>query len=345
MKVFKLSDVQADAILNMRLRNLRKLEEMEIRAEEKALREERTKIKALIGSTPQQWKTIAGQIKELKTAFGPKTDLGKRRTTFAEAPTHDEAAIEEAMVVREPITVVVSDKGWIRALRGHVSDLSGVTFKTDDELKFAFPTETTAKVLIFASNGKFYTLEASKLPGGRGHGEPVRLYFDIEQDADVVAALAYQGGRKFLVASHSGNGFMVPEDEVLGTTRKGKQVLNLKGPDKAAAMTTVDGELIAAVGANRKMVIFPIDQVPEMTRGRGVRLQRYKEKGLTDVTTFKADAGLTWTDGAGRSFTLPMKELKDWRGNRADAGRIVPKGFPKNNTFRGAPGAKGGEEE
>jgi topoisomerase-4 subunit A len=345
MKAFKLSDVQADAILNMRLRNLRKLEEMEIRAEEKALREERSKTKALIGSTPQQWKTIAGQIKELKTTFGPKTDLGKRRTSFAEAPEHDEAAIEEAMVVREPITVVGSEKGWIRALRGHVTDLSGVTFKTDDELKFAFPTETTAKILIFASNGKFYSLEASKLPGGRGHGEPVRLYFDIEQDADVVAALAYQGGRKFLVASYGGNGFVVPEDDVLGTTRKGKQVLNLKGADKAAAMTTVDGELVATIGANRKMVIFALDQLPEMTRGRGVRLQRYKEKGLSDVTTFKADDGLTWIDGAGRTQALSMKELKDWRGKRADAGRIA-QGLPKNNKFRGAPtgGKSGGDE-
>lgn len=337
MKTFKLSDVQADAILNMRLRNLRKLEEMEIRAEDKALREERTKLKSLIGSTAQQWKTIAGQIKEIKNTFGPKTDIGRRRTTFGIAPAHDEAAIEEAMVVREPITVVVSEKGWIRALRGHVSDLSGVTFKTDDALKFAFPTETTAKILIFAGNGKFYTLEASKLPGGRGHGEPVRLYFDIEQDADIVAALAYQGGRKFLVASYAGNGFVVPEDDVLGTTRKGKQVLNLKAPDKAAAMVTVEGELAAAIGANRKMVIFALNQVPEMGRGRGVRLQRYKEKGLSDVTTFKGDDGLTWTDGAGRSFTLPMKELKDWRGNRADAGRIAPKGFPKNNKFRSPP--------
>ena len=262
MKTFKLSEVQADAILNMRLRNLRKLEEMQIRAEDKALREERNKLKSLIGSTDQQWKTIAGQIKEMKVTFGPKTDLGKRRTTFGIAPAHDEAAIEEAMVVREPITVVVSDKGWIRALRGHVADLSGITFKTDDALKFAFPTETTAKILIFGSNGRFYTLDASKLPGGRGHGEPVRMYFDLEQDADVVAALAYQGGRKFLVASHGGNGFVVPEDEVLGTTRKGKQVLNLKAPDKAAALTTVDGELVAVVGENRKMVIFKLDRCP-----------------------------------------------------------------------------------
>ena len=340
MKTFKLTDVQADAILNMRLRNLRKLEEMEIRAEDKALREERTKLKALVASPAQQWKTISGQIKEIREKFGPKTDIGKRRTTFGIAPAHDEAAIEEAMVVREPITVVVSEKGWIRALRGHVSDFSGVSFKTDDALKFAFPTETTAKVMIFGSNGRFYTLDASKLPGGRGHGEPVRLFIDLE-NADVVAALAYQGRRKFLVASHQGNGFVVAEDECLGTTRKGKQVLNLKGPDKAGAMTTVDGELVATIGGNRKMVIFPLNQVPEMGRGRGVRLQRYKEKGLSDVTTFTAEVGLTWNDAAGRSFTLSMKELKDWRGNRADAGRIAPKGFPKNNKFRSLPSSNG----
>jgi topoisomerase-4 subunit A len=340
MKTFKLTDVQADAILNMRLRNLRKLEEMEIRAEDKALREERTKLKALVASPAQQWKTISGQIKEIREKFGPKTDIGKRRTTFGIAPAHDEAAIEEAMVVREPITVVVSEKGWIRALRGHVSDFSGVSFKTDDALKFAFPTETTAKVMIFGSNGRFYTLDASKLPGGRGHGEPVRLFIDLE-NADVVAALAYQGRRKFLVASHQGNGFVVAEDECLGTTRKGKQVLNLKAPDKAGAMTTVDGELAATIGGNRKMVIFPLNQVPEMGRGRGVRLQRYKEKGLSDVTTFTAEVGLTWNDAAGRSFTLPMKELKDWRGNRADAGRIAPKGFPKNNKFRSLPSSNG----
>jgi topoisomerase-4 subunit A len=343
MKTFKLSDVQADAILNMRLRNLRRLEEMEIRAEDKALREERTKLKALIGSTAQQWKTIAAQIKQLKETFGPKTAIGKRRTTFGIAPAHDEAAIEEAMVVREPVTVVVSDKGWIRALRGHVTDFSGVAFKTDDTLKFAFPTETTAKIMIFGSNGRFYTIDASKLPGGRGHGEPVRLFIDLE-DADVVAALAHQGGRKFLVASYAGNGFVVAEDECLGTTRKGKQVLNLKAPDKARAMTTVDGELAAAIGMNRKILIFPLNQAPEMGRGRGVRLQRYKEKGLSDVTTFMAETGLSWTDAAGRSFTLPMKELKDWRGNRADAGRIAPKGFPKNNKFHSLQsGGKNGE--
>jgi topoisomerase-4 subunit A len=348
IKTFKISEVQADAILNMRLRNLRKLEEMEIRAEDKALRDELKKLKSLIGSEEQQWTAIAGQIKELKEKFGPKTEIGKRRTTFAEAPSHDVAAIEEAMVVREPVTIVVSEKGWIRALRGHVADLSGVAFKNDDALKFAFPTESTAKILIFGSNGRFYTIEASKLPGGRGHGEPVRLFIDLEQEADVVSAFAYQGGRKFLVASYEGNGFIVPEDEVLGTTRKGKQVLNLKAPDRAAAMTIVDGDLVATVGENRKMVIFGIDQVPEMTRGRGVRLQRYKEKGLADVVVFSVETGMTWSDSAGRSFTLPLKELKDWRGSRSDAGRLAPKGFPKSNKFRAGPnggnGKNGGDE-
>ncbi|HEY4140615.1 MAG TPA: DNA topoisomerase IV subunit A, partial [Pseudolabrys sp.] len=344
IKTFKITEVQAEAILNMRLRNLRKLEEMEIRSEEKELKEERAKIKSLLGSPDQQWKAITGQIKEIKNTFGPKTEIGKRRTTFGEAPEHDEAAIEEAMVVREPITVVVSDKGWIRALRGHVTDMSGVAFKTDDSLKFAFPTETTAKVLIFAGNGKFYTLDGSKLPGGRGHGEPVRMFFDIEQDAEIVAAMPYVGGRKFLVASYGGNGFIVPEDETLGTTRKGKQVLNLKAPDKAVALTAVEGDTVASIGTKRKMLVFPLAEIPEMTRGRGVRLQRYADGGLSDVTIFKADEGLTWLDGAGRTQTMTMKELKDWRGKRADAGRIA-QGLPKNNKFRGVPAAAKSDED
>ncbi|HEU5017307.1 MAG TPA: DNA topoisomerase IV subunit A [Pseudolabrys sp.] len=336
IKTFKLTDIQADAILNMRLRNLRKLEEMEIRAEDKSLRKERTELKALIGSTDEQWKTVASEIRELKETFGPKTELGRRRTTFADAPEHDIAAIEQAMVVREPITVVVSEKGWIRALRGHVTDLSGIGFKAGDSLKFAFPTESTGKVLIFGSNGRFYTLDAAKLPGGRGHGEPVRLFIDLEE-ADVVAALAYQGGRKFLVASYRGNGFIVPEDEVLGTTRKGKQVLNLKASDVAAALTTVEGDLVAAVGENRKLLIFPLDQVPEMTKGRGVRLQRYIDKGLSDIATFGVEAGLTWIDSAGRASVRTIKELKDWRGNRADAGRVRPERFLTNGKFRAVP--------
>ena len=333
MKTFKLSDVQAEAILNMRLRNLRRLEEMEIRGEEKDLRAEKKSLEELIRSEKQQWKKIADEIKNLRDKFGPKTPLGKRRTGFAEAPAHDEAAIEEALVEREPITVVVSEKGWMRALRGQVADLSSLAFKADDGLKLAFFAETTSKLLVFATNGRFYTIDAAKLPGGRGHGEPTRLFIDLEQEADVVAVFRYQGGRKFLVASRQGRGFIVAEDECLANTRKGKQVLNVKSPDAACAVTTAEGELVAAIGENRKLLIFPIDQVPEMTRGRGVRLQRHKDGGLSDIKTFEVEKGLGWTDSAGRAFNLTLKELADWRGSRADAGRLAPKGFPKTNKF------------
>jgi topoisomerase IV subunit A len=333
MKTFKLSDIQADAILNMRLRNLRRLEEMEIRQEDKDLRSERTSLKKLIGDEDEQWKKVAAQIKEVRDTFGPKTALGKRRTDFAEAPEHDEAAIEAAMVEREPITVVVSEKGWIRALRGHVADLSGIVFKADDKLKFFFPAETTSKILAFGTNGRFYTIEAAKLPGGRGHGEPIRLFIDLEQEADIVSVFALRGGRKFLVASNAGRGFVVAEDDCIANTRKGKQVLNVKPPDEARAVTPIEGELVAAVGENRKMVIFALEQVPEMGRGSGVRLQRYKDGGLSDIRTFTAAEGLTWIDSASRSFTTPVKELADWRGDRAAAGRLAPKGFPKSNKF------------
>ncbi len=340
MKTFKLSEVQADAILNMRLRNLRKLEEMEIRSEDKELRAERKSLQALIGSEKAQWQKVADEIKKIRATFGPKTPLGKRRTGFAEAPEHDEAAIEEALVEREPVTVVVSEKGWIRALRGTVADLSGIAFKADDSLKFAFPAETTSKCLVFASNGRFYTLDAAKLPGGRGHGEPIRLFIDLEQEADLVAVFRHQGGRKFLIASVQGRGFVVPEDECLANTRKGKQVLNVAPPDAARALAVVEGELVASIGENRKMVVFPLEQVPELARGRGVRLQRYKDGGLSDLKTFKAEEGLGWFDTAGRAFSLTLKELADWRGNRADAGRLAPKGFPRTNRF-GQGGANG----
>src|SRR5579884_3114622 len=340
MKTFKLSEVQADAILNMRLRNLRRLEEMEIRHEDKELRAEKKTIEELLRSEKQQWKKIADEIREVREKFGPKTPLGKRRTTFAEAPEHDETAIEEALVEREPITVVVSEKGWIRALRGHVADLSGLSFKADDALDHAFFAETTSKIMVFATNGRFYTIEAAKLPGGRGHGEPIRLFIELEQQGEIVDVFRYQGGRKLLVASKQGRGFIVPEDECVANTRKGKQILNVKPPDVARAIALVEGEQVAAVGENRKMVVFPIEQVPEMTRGRGVRLQRHKDGGLSDIKTFEVEKGLTWTDSAGRVFTLSLKELADWRGNRADAGRLAPKGFPKNNKFSGAPNGR-----
>jgi topoisomerase IV subunit A len=347
MKTFKLSDVQADAILNMRLRNLRRLEEMEIRQEDKTLRAEKKSIEDLLRSEKQQWKKISDEVRTVRDKFGPKTPLGKRRTGFAQAPAHDEAAIEQALVEREPVTIVVSDKGWIRALRGQVADLAGLSFKADDSLKLAFFAETTSKLLVFATNGRFYTLEAAKLPGGRGHGEPIRLFIDLEQEADIVSVFRYQGGRKLIVGSGQGRGFIAPEDECVANTRKGKQVLNVKAPDAARAVTAVAGDLVATIGENRKMVIFPIEQVPEMTRGRGVRLQRYKDGGLSDIKTFEVEKGLSWVDSAGRIFNLSLKELADWRGNRADAGRLAPKGFPKTNRFGNGEGrsASGADED
>jgi topoisomerase-4 subunit A len=333
MKTFKLSDVQADAILNMRLRALRRLEEIEIRTEEKNLKAELKGVKALLASEDEQWNKISEEVTALREKFGPKTPLGKRRTQFAEAPEHDVTAIEEALVEREPITVVISQKGWVRALKGQQSDLSSLAFKTDDALGFSFFAETTSKLLLFATNGRFYTLDASKLPGGRGHGEPIRLFIDLEQDADIVSLFTNKGGRKFLVASRDGQGFVVNEDDCVANTRKGKQVLNVSPPNEARAVATVVGDTVAVIGENRKMVIFALDQVPEMARGRGVRLQKYKDGGLSDIACFVAADGLAWRDSAGREFSATIKELADWRGNRADAGRLAPKGFPKSNRF------------
>jgi len=333
IKTFNLTDLQADSILNMRLRNLRKLEEMEIRREDKDLRDELKKLKALLKSEDEQWKTVAGEIRKVRETFGPKTELGKRRTSFGEV-SDVEQELAEVLVEREPVTVVVSEKGWVRALRGHVADLSSIAFKADDALQFSFFAETTSKCVFFGSNGKFYTIDASKLPGGRGHGEPVRLFIDLEQDATIVAAFKYQGGRKFILASGEGKGFVVSEDECLANTRKGKQVLNVKAPDRAVAIALVEGDLVATIGENRKMIVFPINQVPEMTRGAGVRLQRYKDGILSDITTFDSKGeGLGWFDAAGRAQLTPLKELAAWRGNRGDAGRVKPDRFPKNNKF------------
>jgi topoisomerase-4 subunit A len=332
MKTFKLTDIQADAILNMRLRNLRKLEEMEIRTEDKNLRSELKGLKSLLGSETEQWSKVGEQVKKVRDMFGPKTPLGKRRTTFADAPEHDLAAIEEAFVEREPVTVVVSEKGWIRTMKGHVADLSGLSFKTDDKLDHAFFAESTSKLLLFATNGKFYSLDVAKLPGGRGHGEPIRMFIDMDQDAAIVSLFVNKGGRKFLIASAEGQGFVVKEDDCVGNTRKGKQVLNVEMPNEARAIATVAGDTVAVIGSNHKMVLFPIDQVPEMARGRGVRLQKYKGATLSDVTTFDSKEGLAWKDSAGRDQSMTMKELADWRGNRADAGRLAH-GLPKSNRF------------
>ena len=332
IKTFKLTDIQANSILNMRLRNLRKLEEMEIRTEDKNLRNELKGIKSLLGSEKDQWDKVSEQIKKVRDMFGPNTPLGKRRTSFADAPEHDLAAIEEAFVEREPVTVVVSEKGWVRTLKGHVADLSGLAFKTDDKLDHAFFAESTSKLLVFATNGKFYSLDVAKLPGGRGHGEPIRMFIDMDQDAAIVSLFVNRGGRKFLIASTEGQGFIVNEDDCVGNTRKGRQVMNVTMPAEATAISVVAGDMVAVIGTNHKMVVFGIDQVPEMARGRGVRLQKYSGGKLSDVTTFDSKDGLSWKDSAGRDQGMTTKELADWRGNRADAGRLAH-GLPKSNKF------------
>ncbi|MGF6309741.1 topoisomerase-4 subunit A [Bradyrhizobium sp. i1.8.4] len=332
IKTFNLTDVQADAILNMRLRNLRRLEEMEIRTEDKDLRKELKGIEGLLGSETEQWTKVSDQVRKVRDLFGPKTPLGKRRTTFADAPEHDLAAIEEALVEREPCTVVISEKGWVRTLKGHVEDLSGLAFKTDDKLEHSFFAETTSKLLLFATNGKFYSLDVAKLPGGRGHGEPIRMFIDLEQDAAIISLFVNKGERKFLIASSEGQGFIVKEEDCVGNTRKGKQVLNVEMPNEARAITTVSGDTVAVIGTNHKMVLFGLDQVPEMARGRGVRLQKYSSASLSDVAVFDSKTGMTWKDSAGREHSMTMKELADWRGNRADAGRLAH-GLPKSNKF------------
>jgi topoisomerase-4 subunit A len=329
---FKLTEVQAEAILNLRLRALAKLEEIEIRAEHGRLSQERRELRALLKSEDLQWQRIADEIRATRERYSKKTELGRRRTSFAEAPVI-EVDLEQAMIEKEPITVILSEKGWIRALKGHPDDLSKLDFKQGDGLKRAVKAYTTDKLLISATNGKFFALLGGELPGGRGHGEPLRLMVDLEENHDALDLFVYEPGRKLLVASTAGYGFLVPEEEVVAAKRSGKQVLNLIEPEEAKVCVPVMGDMVATIGDNRKMLVFPLEEVKEMARGKGVILQRFNEGGLSDVRVFKQSEGLTWRDGAGRTYTLTMNELEDWLGRRAQAGRLAPKGFPRSNTF------------
>ncbi len=330
MRTFKLSDLQAEAILNMRLRALRKLEEIEIHGENDQLKGERSGLKKLLASEKLQWSHIAGEIRDIRKRFGPKTEIGRRRTGFAGAP-EVEIDIAAAMIEKEPVTVVLSQKGWIRALRGHLDDTATLQFKDGDGLKRARSAMTTDTLVLFATNGKFYSLGADKMPGGRGHGEPVRLMVELEEDHDILDIFVHQPGRKLLVASSAGYGFVVNEDDVVAMTRKGKQVLNVASPDEALVCAPGDGDMVAVVGENRKMLCFARAELNEMARGRGVRLQRYKDGGMADAKTYNKADGLTWCDSSNRTWTVT--ELRDWTGSRAQAGRLPPKGFPKNNKF------------
>jgi topoisomerase-4 subunit A len=332
MRTFKLSDLQAESILNMRLRALRRLEEFEIKGEHKKLSAERKDLKSLLKDEKQQWGKIAEEVQETKAKFGPKTKIGKRRTELADAPAEVEHALED-FVEREPVTVLLSEKGWIRAAKGHLDDKQAaeLKYKEGDAPKFFVHGQSTDKVLLFATNGRFYTLGCDRLPSARGHGEPVRLMVELGNEQDIVQLEMLKGGRKFLVASDAGRGFIVPEDEVVAQTKNGKQVLNLADKERAQAFAIVpDGaDSIAALSEGRKLLIFPIEQVPEMGRGRGVTLQKSKADRLSDAQAFKLSNGLAWANRV-----IAAGELKFWRGDRAQAGRLPEKGWPRAKRFK-----------
>ena len=329
MKRWKLSETQAEAILNMRLRSLRKLEEIAIREEIEGLEIEQTGLRKLLLDQKGRWSRITEEIADIRKRFGAKTKLGARRTEIGEPPSAMVVDLT-VMIEREPITVICSHKGWIRAAKGHVEDMSSLKFKDGDRSRFVIHAETTDKLLMLATNGRFYTLGCDKLPSGRGHGEPVRLMVDMKNDHDVVGLFKHVSGRKLIVASSDGRGFIVPEDEVVAQTRNGKLVLNVSGDNEARACSLVEGDSVAVIGDNHKLVLFPLDELPEMTRGRGVKLQSYKDGGLSDIKAFTMADGLSWKSG---DRTRTETDLIAWVGKRSQAGRLAPKGFPRSNQF------------
>lgn len=330
MKKFKITDVQAEAILNMRLRSLRKLEEIEIKTEQKALKKEKEELEAILEDETKARGVIRGEIKDIQKRFGAATELGKRRTDFAEAPSVREVSIE-AFIEKEPITVVYSRMGWIKALKGHFDDLSEVKFKEGDEVACALKTRTTDTLLFFASNGRFYSLTGANLPGGKGFGEPLRLMIDLPNDADIVAVLAHEPGRKLLVASSTGKGFIVEENSVVAQTRGGKNILNpAEGQASVCHIVPEGADSVAVIGDNRKLLVFPLDQIPVMAKGQGVTLQKYKGGTMADLKLFTRAEGLSWNLG---NKIRTEADISPWLGNRASVGRLPPVGFPRTNRF------------
>jgi len=330
MKRFKITDAQAEAILNMRLRSLRKLEEVEIKKEQQALKKEKESLEAILESETEARKVIRSEIKDIQKRFGAETELGKRRTDLAAAPDVREVSIE-AFIEKEPITVVYSRMGWIKALKGHFDDLSEVKFKEGDDAACALKARTTDAILFFASNGRFYSLRGADLPGGKGFGEPLRLMIDLPNDADIVAVFAHEPGRKLLVASSTGKGFIVEENSVVAQTRGGKSILN-PGTGRAAICQVVPegADSVAVIGDNRKLLIFPLDQVPTMAKGQGVTLQKYKGGAMSDLKIFTRAEGLSWSLG---NKIRTEADITPWLATRAGAGKLPPVGFPRTNRF------------
>ena len=329
MKKWDLTEVQAESILNMRLRSLRKLEEFEIKGEHDKLKAEQKDLKETLKSEEKRWKVITGEIKEIKKAFGESTVLGKRRTTFADAPSADIVSIED-FIEKEPITILCSKMGWIRAVKGHLEDVSDIKYKEGDEERFRLLAQTTDKLLVFASDGRFFTVGCDRIPRGKGQGDPIRLFVELDNEQDVVDLHIFKSGEKFLVASSIGKGFVVLSDDVVASTKNGKQVLNVGDGATASVSRVVSGDHVAVVGQNRKLLVFPLGEVPEMKRGQGVALQKYKDGHLGDVKVFKLSEGLSWKSGD-RVRTEP--KLTEWLGHRGTVGKLPPQGFPRSNTF------------
>ncbi|PZR16402.1 MAG: DNA topoisomerase IV subunit A [Azospirillum brasilense] len=328
IRTFSLTEVQAEAVLNMRLRALRKLEEMEIRREHKKLTAEGKTLQRLLSSETARWKRIGEELEATREKFGSGT-LGDRRTVQAQAPA---AALvdDSAFVEREPITVILSEKGWLRAQKGHLPPEAELRFKEGDSLQLSLHAETTDRIVFMASNGRAYTIKADALPRGRGDGQPVRLMVDLGNEDEIIAAFVYKEGLKFLLASKCGRGFIAKAEDLLAEKRTGKNVLTVEAPDRLFVVADVEGDSVAVIGDNRKLLVFPLEQVPEMSRGRGVTLQGYKDGGLSDVKVFRRAEGLTWQLG---DRTRTETALSGWLGNRAGAGKLPPNGFPKSNSF------------
>lgn len=333
MKAFGLTEVQAEAVLNMRLRNLRKLEEMEIKTEYDGLEKERDDLEKLIKSEARQWKEIRKQIGALKKMFGPDTELGRRRTQIGKAPAPvDIEELEEAMIEKEPVSIICSAKGWVRAFKGHGHDPKEIKYKDGDRGRFVVEGQTTDKLLIFATNGRFYTLGCDKFPSGRGFGEPIRIMIDLPNDADIAEMMLYDPKGKLMIASEDGRGFIVEQKDVLAQTKNGKQILNVSGQTEAKLCVPLSDsdDHLATIGSNRKMLVFPLEEVPSMSKGKGVILQRYKDGVISDLRPFNLEAGLAFKYGAGETI---VDDITPWLGKRAQAGRLPPNGFPKNNRF------------
>ena len=330
MKTFNLTEIQADSILNMRLRSLRKLEEMQIKDEHTALAQEKAGLEALLVDEALRWKAISAEVAVMKKKFGQTTALGKRRTLISGAVEEIEVPVE-AMIEKEPITVILSEKGWIRSVKGHIALDDDIKFKDGDKLKFGLHVQTTDKILLFATNGRFYTLLADKLPRGRGFGEPLRLSIDLPEEDDIVCMFVYQTGRKRLIVSKRGKGFAVKEDDLVAQTRNGRIILNLAQGDTAKFCLPFEGDTVAVVGDNRKLLIFDALEIPEMTRGQGVFMQKYPEGvSVSDIKLFNKADGLAYPCGGG---TRIETNLVGWTGHRAQVGKMPPVGFPKSNRF------------